>query len=107
RRNVTRTTAREANPRWARSETAVTFTRENNLYVLPLAADATDGLVQLTDVQPRKADPRETDSQKFLKTQEQSLIDFTREEAEKKARDESKAKERALPKFEIRDRQTV
>ena len=33
RRNITRTTGAEANPRWARHETAVTFTRENNLFL--------------------------------------------------------------------------
>src|SRR5207249_11278393 len=63
---ITRTTGDEANPRWARRETAVTFTRENNLYLVAL--DAADGGVgQLTDVAPKERDPRETDSQKVLK----------------------------------------
>src|SRR5919197_3697222 len=34
RRNITRTTGGEANPRWARHETAVTFTRDNNLFIV-------------------------------------------------------------------------
>ena len=33
---------------------------------------------QLTDVQPKKRDPRETDSQKFVKDEEQKLIEHTR-----------------------------
>src|SRR5436309_14190116 len=36
RRQITRTTAVERNPRWARRETAVTFTRDNNLFIVPL-----------------------------------------------------------------------
>ncbi len=109
RRNITRTTAREANPRWARNETAVTFTRENNLYLLPLEMGPgnADGLVQLTDVQLRKVDPRESDNQKFLKAEEQQLIDHTRQEVEKKKKAEAEQQSRALPKFELRDRQTV
>ena len=36
RRSVTRTTGAESAPRWARGESAVTFVRENNLYVVSL-----------------------------------------------------------------------
>ncbi len=112
RRSITRTTAREANPRWARGENAVTFTRENDLYILPLdggarASDAAHGLVQLTDVQPRKVDPRESESQKFLREQERELIDHTREEARKRKENDAEQRARALPKFELRDRQSV
>ena len=104
RRQITRTTGNEANPRWARRESAVTFTRDNNLFLVPL-----DGgeLTQLTDVQPRKRDPRETDSQKFVKAEEQKLIEHTRIEAEKKKKAEEKDKAHALPKFELADRQSA
>ena len=34
---------------------------------------------QLTDVAPKKRDPRETDSQKFIKAEEQKLIEHTRD----------------------------
>ena len=107
--SITRTTAREANPRWARNESAVTFTRENNLYLLPLVSGlgADDGLIQLTDVRPRTPDPRESESQKFLKAQEEQLFDHTREAVAKKNKDEAEQKARALPKFELRDRQSV
>ena len=104
RRQITRTTGGEANPRWARRESAVTFTRDNNLFVVPLDSGE---IAQLTDVQPRKRDPRDTDSQKFIKAEETKLIEHTRVEAEKKKRAEEKDKARALPKFELAERQTA
>jgi dipeptidyl aminopeptidase/acylaminoacyl peptidase len=104
RRQITRTTGGEANPRWARRETAVTFTRENNLFVVPLDSGE---IVQLTDVGPKKRDARETDSQKFIKAEEQKLIEHTRVEAEKKKKNEDKEKARALPKYELADRQSA
>src|SRR6185503_765590 len=72
RRQITRTTGNEANPRWARRESAVTFTRDSNLFLVPLDSGE---LTQLTDVQPCKRDPRDTDSQKFVKAEEQKLLD--------------------------------
>jgi dipeptidyl aminopeptidase/acylaminoacyl peptidase len=107
RRSITRTTGNEANPRWARRESAVTFTRDNNLFLLSLDTAAPGGLTQLTDVQPKKRDPRETDSQKFVKAEEQTLIEHTRTEAEKKKKAEEKDKARALPKFELQERQSA
>jgi dipeptidyl aminopeptidase/acylaminoacyl peptidase len=115
RRQVTRTTDIESNPRWARRETAVTFTRENNLFIVPVdfhaaapnAPAAPGGIIQLTDVGPRTRDPRETDSQKFIKAEEEKLIEHTRVEAEKKKRAEEKKKEHALPKLELQDRQSA
>jgi dipeptidyl aminopeptidase/acylaminoacyl peptidase len=104
RRNITRTTGAEANPRWARHETAVTFTRENNLYLAPLDSGSIE---QLTDVGPKKRDPRETDSQKFVKAEEQALITHTKVEAEKKKKADEKEKARALPKYELADRQNA
>src|SRR5262245_9016463 len=104
RRQITRMTGAEANPRWARRETAVTFTRDNNLFVVPLDSGE---IAQLTDVQPKKRDPRETDSQKFIKSEEQKLIEHTRVEAEKKKKNEEKEKARALPKYELAERQSA
>jgi dipeptidyl aminopeptidase/acylaminoacyl peptidase len=104
RRQVTRTTGNEGNPRWARRESAVTFTRDNNLFIVPLDSGE---IAQLTDVQARKRDPRDTDSQKFIKAEEQKLIEHTRIEAEKKKKAEDKDKADALPKFELADRQSA
>src|SRR5438270_4189601 len=89
RRNITRTTGNESNPRRARRESAVTFVRENNLFLVPLENGAIE---QLTDIGPKKRDPRDTDSQKFVKEEEQKLIEHTRVEAEKKKKSEEKEK---------------
>jgi hypothetical protein len=104
RRQVTRTIGAEANPRWARRESAITFTRDNNLFIVPLDSGE---ITQLTDVQARKRDPRETESQKFVKAEEQKLIEHTRVEAEKKKKADDKDKARALPKFELAERQSA
>jgi dipeptidyl aminopeptidase/acylaminoacyl peptidase len=104
RRQITRTTGAEANPRWARRETAVTFTRENNLFLVPLDSGE---IAQLTDVEPRKRDPRDTESQKFVKTEEQKLIEHTRTAAEKKKKAEEKEKAHALPKFQLGEHQSA
>src|SRR4051812_47939568 len=92
RRQITRTTGAEANPRWAHAESAITFTRDNNLFLVPLGSGE---ITQLTDVQPRKRDPRDTDSQKFIKSEETKLIEHTRVEVEKKKKAEEKDKEQA------------
>jgi dipeptidyl aminopeptidase/acylaminoacyl peptidase len=47
RRFLTRTTAPESSPRWARQDNAVTFQRDGNLFILSLADGA---LTQLTDI---------------------------------------------------------
>ena len=104
RRQITRTMGSESNPRWARHETAVTFVRDNNLFLVPLDSGTIE---QLTDVGPRKRDARDTDSQKFIKTEEEKLIEHTRLEAEKKKRKDDKEKASALPKYELADRQTA
>jgi len=104
RQPVTRTTASEGNPRWARHDTCVTFTRDNNLFLVPVG---TGSIEQLTDVQAKKRDPRETESQKYLKAEEQKLIEHTRQEVDKKKKDEEKKKKEALPVFELQDRQSV
>jgi dipeptidyl aminopeptidase/acylaminoacyl peptidase len=109
RRSITRTSGSESSPRWATRETAVTFVRENNLYIVPLdgSSGIVGGITQLTDVIARKRDPRETESQKFIKAEEQKLIEHTRVQAEKKKRAEEKEKARALPRFELAERQSA
>jgi len=49
---ITHTSARESNPRWARHDTAVTFMRDGNLFLVPLAASDQPAVTQLTDVIP-------------------------------------------------------
>ena len=114
--DVTRTTGAESSPRWARNETHVTFVRDNNLFIVPVdvanagakGQSAPAGtLVQLTDVATRRTDPRTTDSQKFLKDEESKLLDWVEEEAARRTRREQLDQSRALPKFELADRQTI
>jgi dipeptidyl aminopeptidase/acylaminoacyl peptidase len=106
RRQLTRTAAGEAHPRWARQDTAVTFTRDNSLYVLPVTA-AGDGLVQVVDVGPAKPSPAPTDAQKFLRDEERALLRTVAEAADKKKRDEERKKKKAPPRFEITGKQRV
>jgi hypothetical protein len=79
RQQVTRTTAQESGPRWARNDTAVTFVSQNNLFIVPLA---TGSIEQLTDVKPRRRETRDTDSQTFVRDQEAALLQATREAEE-------------------------
>jgi dipeptidyl aminopeptidase/acylaminoacyl peptidase len=105
--DVTRTTANEASPRWARNETHVTFVRDNNLYIVPVESVASGAVVQLTDVSARRADPRVTDSQKMIKEEEQQLLDWVEQEAARRKRRAELDQSRALPKFEIGERQNI
>jgi len=104
RHQVTRTTAPESGPRWARHDTAVTFVSQNNLFIVPLA---TGSIEQLTDVRPRRRETRDTESQKFVREQEAALLQVTKEAAERRKADEEKRKKDALPEFDITERQSV
>jgi dipeptidyl aminopeptidase/acylaminoacyl peptidase len=105
--DVTRTTGNESSPRWARGETHVTFVRDNSLFIVPVESVGTGGVVQLTEVSARRADPRVTDSQKFLKEEEPKILDWVEQEAARRKRREELDKSRALPKFELAERQNI
>jgi len=122
---VTRTTGEESSPRWARGDTHVTFVRDNNLFIVPVGSPAADpagrgaeaagtaraesaGIVtQLTDIGPKKPDPKPTPSQQFLKDEEKTLIEFVREAAARREEREARRKKEALPSFELGDRQRI
>lgn len=107
RKDVTRTTGAESNPRWVRGGTHVTFVRDNNLYIVPIEGPSSGTLVQMTDVRPRPSTPRLTDSQRLLKEEEQKLLDWVQQEAERRKRRDARDEARALPKFELAERQSV
>jgi dipeptidyl aminopeptidase/acylaminoacyl peptidase len=107
RHQITRTAAGESSPRWARNDTAITFVREGNLYLVPLDRSGDTVMQQLTDVAPKKADPRLTDSQKFIREEEEKLLDAVREQKEKKKKAEEKDKQDKLPGIELQDRQSA
>ncbi len=105
--DVTRTTGAESSPRWARGETHVTFVRDNNLFIVPVESVTGGSVVQLTDVSARRTDPRQSDSQKFIKEEEAKILDWVEQEAARRKRREDLERGRALPKFELADRQTI
>jgi len=103
RRQMTRMTGTESNPRGRGANRRHLHARQQPLS-RALDTGAPGGLgglgpwgiIQLTDVQSKKRDSRDTDSQKFVKAEEQKLIEHTRIEAEKKKKAEEKEKARAL-----------
>jgi dipeptidyl aminopeptidase/acylaminoacyl peptidase len=90
RKQVTRTSTAETNPRWVRNDTAITFQRDGNLYLLSLDANVSPNLVQLTDIVAADAAATggggpgrggrggETEAQRLLREEEAKLIEFIR-----------------------------
>ena len=80
---ITRTTAGESSPRWAsttpRSPTSATATCSSSRSTAP-------ALQQLTDVAPKKIDPRLTDSQKFMREEEEKLLEAVKEQKDGRRR---------------------
>jgi dipeptidyl aminopeptidase/acylaminoacyl peptidase len=107
RRQITRTTGAESNPRWARNDTHVTYVRDGNLFIVPVDGSSDAVVTQLTDIGPKKSEPRLTDSQKFLREEEEKLIEYVRTQKEQKKKDEDKSKKDKLPTFDLQDRQSV
>jgi len=107
RRQITRTTGGESNPRWARNDTHVTYVRDGNLFIVPIDSASGGVVTQLTDVAAKKTEPRLSDSQKFLRDEEEKLIEYLRTQKEQKQKDEDKAKKDKLPTFELQDRQSA
>jgi dipeptidyl aminopeptidase/acylaminoacyl peptidase len=107
RRHVTRTSGSESSPRWARHDTHVTYVRDGNLFIVPVDGSGAALVAQLAEVGPKRAEPKLTDSQKFLRDEEEKLIGFVREQKERKKKDEEKAKKNKLPAFELQERQTA
>ena len=107
RRQITKTGGPESNPRWARNDTHVTWTRDGNLFIAPLEAGTSPLLTQLTDVAPRRTEPRLSDSQRFLRDEEEKLIDFVEKQKAGKKKAEDEQKKNRLPTFELQDRQTA
>ena len=107
RRQITRTAGGESSPRWARNETQVTYVRDGNLFAVALDPAAGAVVTQLTDVAPKKTEPKLTDSQKFIRDEEEKLIDYLREQKEDKQRADEKEKKTKLPSFELQDRQSA
>jgi len=110
RRQITRTSGVESNPRWARHDSAITFVQNGNLFLVPVtgASDSSVPMVQqLTDVGAKKSDPKLTDSQKFIRDEESKLLDSVREQKEKKKKADAEEAKDKLPSFDLQDRQST
>src|SRR5262245_31848071 len=107
RRQITRTTGAESNPRWARNDTHVTWVREGNLFIAPVDGSGTSLLSQLTDVAPKRPEPRLTDSQRFIRDEEEKLIEFVEKQKADKKKTEEEQKKSKLPSFELQERQSA
>ncbi len=107
RRRITRTTGVESNARWAKHDTHVTYVRDGNLFVVPIDSPDSGIVTQLTDVAPKKSEPKLTESQKFLRDEEEKLIEYVRTQKEQKKKDEEKEKKDKLPAFELQERQSA
>ncbi len=82
-RQLTNTVEAESNPVFSGDEQRVIFRRTNNLFSINLQ---TGELTQLTDFRPgaKKADPKPTDEEKFLKQDQLRLSTVLKERKEKK-----------------------
>jgi dipeptidyl aminopeptidase/acylaminoacyl peptidase len=108
RRALTRTTEAESNPRFTRDGRRVSFTRQNNLYVMSLD---TGMLEQLTDIrgggpavgaqaaggaagESGRRGGGAGENQEYLKKEERALIEAVRERAERREQQERERRER-------------
>jgi dipeptidyl aminopeptidase/acylaminoacyl peptidase len=105
--DVTRTTGNESSPRWARDETHVTFVRDNNLFIVPVQSVDGGTVVQLTDAGPKRGEPKTTASQTFVKEEDQKLLTWVEQETARRKRRAALDRSRALPHFDLTDRQTM
>jgi dipeptidyl aminopeptidase/acylaminoacyl peptidase len=107
RTDVTRTSGSESNPRWARGGSHVTFVRDNNLFIVPVDGISTGTVVQLYDAAVHKRESRPSDSQRLAREEQKELLDWVEQEAARRKRREERDRARALPKFELAERQTI
>ena len=104
RTELTRMAGGESSPRWGRDETHVTFVRDGGLFLLPLTGG---GVQQIAESGQKTPDPKKTDSQAALTTEETDLLAHARDSKRKRERDEARREKEALPRLELRARQTA
>ncbi len=85
----------------------MTYVRDGNLFITPVDAAGGTGVQQLTDVGPKKVEPRLTDSQKFMRDEEEKLLEAVREQKDKKKKAEEKDDKDKVPALELQDRQAA
>jgi dipeptidyl aminopeptidase/acylaminoacyl peptidase len=104
RTELTRMAGAESSPRWARNETHVTFVRDGGLFLLSLAGG---GVQQIAESGQKTPDPKKTDSQETLSREETELLAHVRDTKRRRERDEARRDKDALPKLELKARQTA
>lgn len=104
RTELARTAGQESSPRWARNETHVTFVRDGGLYVVPLSGA---GVQQIAESGPATPDPKKSGSQAVLAEEEASLLAHVRETKRRREEGEARRTREALPKLELKARQTA
>ena len=100
RRQITKTSAGEGSPRWARNDTHVTYVSGGNLFIMPVDGSGTL-VTQVMESTPRRAEPRLSESQKFITEEEKQLIEDVRRRAEERKKREDRARAERLPQFEL------
>ena len=93
RRQITRTTGSESNPRWARHDSHITYVRDGNLFIVPVDGGGPALVTQLTDAGPKKTEPKLTDSQKFIRDEEERADRVPREQKERPEEGRGQAEE--------------
>jgi dipeptidyl aminopeptidase/acylaminoacyl peptidase len=64
-------------------------------------------ITQLMETGPRRPEPRLTDSQRFIRDEEEKLIEYTRQQNEQRKKREEEAKKDKLPSLELQERQSA
>jgi dipeptidyl aminopeptidase/acylaminoacyl peptidase len=90
-----------------RSDTHVSWVRDGNLFIAPVEPGAGSLLAQLTDIAPPRPDPSLTDSQRFIRTEEEKLIEFVEKQRAERKKAEEEQNRNKLPSFELQERQSV
>jgi dipeptidyl aminopeptidase/acylaminoacyl peptidase len=105
--DITRTSAIESAPRWARGGTHVTFVRDNQVFLVPVTEVGGGAVIQLVDASVRPAAPKLTDSQRTARREEEALIDWVEQAAARRARQEARARTHAPLRIDLAERQRV
>ncbi len=106
-RVITRTTASESRPRFAKNETHVAYLRDGALYLMPLAGEGEGGLVQVYEAGPKRRDPTLTDSQKTVRDEEAKLLAYVKKTADERKIREARRDAEARPKIDIAEGESV
>ena len=105
---VTRTSAPESNPRWARNGTHVTYVRDGNLFIVPVqaAAGGARHAAHRRRAEEDRATPHRQPEVPARRRREADRLHPRAAEGQKQKADE-KDKADKLPAFELQDRQTA